>query len=132
MRCDPERGLWIPEFGDASSERLSPYSRLDLSLSFLADLGRGEPTVFFVSLSNAFDHDNHSAVHCSTDYGERLATGQGFARTLHFGTSGDIHRAALRVRLLRWVSTVRVLLLRWVSKVRVLLLRWVSPVRILD
>ena len=55
MRCDPERDLWIPEFGDASSERFSPYSRLDLSLSFLADLGRGEPTVFFASLANAFE-----------------------------------------------------------------------------
>ena len=79
--------LWLPEYGEPSSERLPVYSRLDLSVSAIRSLWRRNITVFFVSMMNALNHRNILTYRYNEDYSERLSPEARVPRTFFFGVT---------------------------------------------
>jgi vitamin B12 transporter len=84
---DNSRGQWIPQYGVAYSERLSPLQRIDLSLSKFTRLSPQTFLVMFASVNNLFDRVNIYDYRYNTDYTQRIPIRSLFNRSFYVGGS---------------------------------------------
>ena len=82
---DTAPGVWIPTFGAPESGRLPAFQRLDLSVSWVQALWRGNLTILFVGVANALDRDNLYGYRYSADYAQRIPVRSQFKRSVYFG-----------------------------------------------
>ncbi|MEP6493985.1 MAG: TonB-dependent receptor [bacterium] len=83
---DTARGVWQPAYGAASSDRLPPLKRLDISLSRVTRFS-GNQLVYFFSLDNVLDRDNIYQYTYNTTYTQRIPVRSLFKRSVYFGGS---------------------------------------------
>jgi hypothetical protein len=84
---DTAPGVWIPTWGAPEGERLPTFQRLDLSVSWLHSLWRGNLTVVFVGVSNVLNRDNLYGYRYSADYTRRIPVRSQFVRSVYFGVT---------------------------------------------
>jgi hypothetical protein len=84
---DTAPGVWIPTWGAPEGERLPTFQRLDLSVSWLHSLWRGNLTVVFVGVSNVLNRDNLYGYRYSADYTRRIPVRSQFLRSVYFGVT---------------------------------------------
>jgi len=87
---DPNRSLWVPQYGEPFSARVPPFTRVDATGSFLHSFWPGEMTVFFLSANNLLDRRNVSGYQFSDDYSQRSAVRSLYNRSLFFGFNAAI------------------------------------------
>lgn len=80
-----DSGPLLPVDGPVGSERLPPYHRLDLQVSYFWPFNRDQNVVFYAALNNVFDRANVVDVTHSSDYSDRSYRRTDFRRSVYFG-----------------------------------------------
>ena len=80
-------GFYQPVEGPVNSQRLPDFRRLDLDLSYFWPFGSGKAAIFYVSVSNALDHDNITGYSYNKDYSQRRPAVSSYSRAVYAGVS---------------------------------------------
>jgi hypothetical protein len=83
---DVRRDVWIPTYGDAMSERLPSFRRVDLGLTHVRRVG-GVNAVMFASVDNLFDRENVYTYRYTRDYQSRIPVRSLFKRSFYVGAT---------------------------------------------
>ncbi len=78
-------GTVLPVDGPVGSERLSPYHRLDLQLSYFWPFSRKQNVVFYAAVNNVLDRATPVDLSYSADYSEREYRQTNFRRSIYVG-----------------------------------------------
>lgn len=84
-----EAGGYRPVEGPVGSERLPPFARLDLQLSYYWPFGSGRAATFYTSLANATDRANVVGYDYAADFSERSAVLTNYRRLFYAGVTVD-------------------------------------------
>ena len=78
---------YLPVQGRVNSVRLSGYSRLDVTLSYLVAFGDLNSAVFYCSVTNLLNRANETGFEYSKDYLERRVLTSEYRRFIYFGVA---------------------------------------------
>ncbi len=76
-----------PVYGAPNSERIDPFTRIDLSMSHYQRINRNMAGVFFLALNNLMDKSNVYQIRYNEDYTRRIPIRSLFNRSVYVGGS---------------------------------------------
>lgn len=86
------RSYYLPVEGRIGSERLPPFHRLDVSLSYLLPFGKGHQAIFYLAINNLLNRANVLDYDYAIDYTERRPRVTYFRRSVYFGATFNLYR----------------------------------------